>query len=66
MTAANLNIVNCSLNNLTTLPKLEETRSQLTDGGFSQIRITRFMPGSEFYGVIAYARESFQQNSIPA
>ena len=54
ITAANLNIVNCSLNGLTALPNLKETRSQLSHCGFSQIRVTRFMPGSEFRGLTAY------------
>lgn len=52
---ANLNIVNCSLENLTALPKLKETQSQLADCGFNRIQVSRFMPGSEFYGIIAYA-----------
>jgi SAM-dependent methyltransferase len=55
VTAANLNIVNGSLNGLTTLPKLKETQSQLTGCGFNQIRVTRFMPRNEFYGLTAYA-----------
>ena len=53
--AANLNIVNCSLNNLTALPNLEAIKSQLTDCGFTRIEVTRFMPRNEFYGITAYA-----------
>jgi SAM-dependent methyltransferase len=52
--AANLNIVNCSLKNLTALPSLSQIKSLLTDCGFNRIRSTRFMPGSEFYGMLAY------------
>ena len=52
--AANLNIVNCSLKRLTGLPDLEGIRTQLARCGFHRIRVTRFMPGSEFYGITAY------------
>jgi 4-hydroxy-2,2'-bipyrrole-5-carbaldehyde O-methyltransferase len=53
--AANLNIVNSSFNNLTALPNLDAVRSQLTDSGFTRIKVTRFMPRNEFYGIVAYA-----------
>jgi 4-hydroxy-2,2'-bipyrrole-5-carbaldehyde O-methyltransferase len=53
--ASNLNIVNCSLNNLTRLPNIEDIKSQLMDCGFTRIKVTRFMPRCEFYGVTAYA-----------
>ena len=51
--AANLNIVNCSLKRLTGLPDLEVIKTQLSGCGFHRIRITRFMPRSEFYGITA-------------
>lgn len=51
--AANLNIVNCSLNDLTALPNLQAVEKQLTACGFNRIQIVRFMPRSEFYGVTA-------------
>jgi predicted O-methyltransferase YrrM len=51
--AANLNIVNCSLADLTTLPDLETINNQLRDCGFKRLHTTRFMPRSEFYGVTA-------------
>jgi cyclopropane fatty-acyl-phospholipid synthase-like methyltransferase len=53
--AANLNIVNCSLNGLTGLPSLEDTKSQLTSCGFSRVRSLRIMPRSEFYAITANA-----------
>ena len=53
--AANLNIVNCSLNNLTDLPNLEDIKSQLSLCHFDRIEVTRFMPGSQFYGITAQA-----------
>ena len=52
--AANLNIVNCSLDKLTALPNLQAIKKQLAACGFSRIQTTRFMPRSEFYGVTAY------------
>jgi len=53
--AANLNIVNCSLNGITALPDLKTIKKQLAACGFSRIQTTRFMPRSEFHGVTAYA-----------
>ncbi|MFH1139838.1 MAG: class I SAM-dependent methyltransferase [Pseudomonadota bacterium] len=53
--AANLNIVNCSLNNLVALPNLEDLKSQLSLGRFDRIKVTRFIPGREFYGITAQA-----------
>lgn len=52
--AANLNIVNCSLKKLTALPDLEAVKTQLVTCGFKHVEITRFMPGSEFYGITAH------------
>jgi 4-hydroxy-2,2'-bipyrrole-5-carbaldehyde O-methyltransferase len=51
--AANLNIVNCSLNQLTALPELAEIKSLLAACGFDRIQIARFMPRNEFYGITA-------------
>jgi 4-hydroxy-2,2'-bipyrrole-5-carbaldehyde O-methyltransferase len=53
--AANLNIVNCSLKQLTTLPALEDIETQLAGCHFDRIKATRFMPRSEFYGISAIA-----------
>ena len=52
--AANLNIVNCSLNGLTPLPSLATVRKQLSDCGFTRITASKVMPGNEFYGIAAY------------
>jgi SAM-dependent methyltransferase len=53
--AANLNIVNCSLKQLTALPGLEDIKTQLSGCNFDHIKTTRFMPKSEFYGITASA-----------
>ena len=53
--AANLNIVNCSLNKLNELPDLEVIKNQLALCRFDRIKVTRFMPRSEFYGITAWA-----------
>lgn len=52
--AANLNLANCSFNKLNALPKLEDIKTQLAACGFNRLKITRFMPKSEFYGITAY------------
>lgn len=52
--AAHLNIVNSSLENLCALPSLETIKTQLAESGFTRIKVTRFLPRSEFYGVTAY------------
>ena len=52
--AANLNVVNSSLKGLTPLPVLDETKSLLEQCGLSGIKIHQFMPGSTFYGIVAY------------
>lgn len=52
--AANLNVVNNSLQGLTPLPSLNEIRSMLKQCGLSKIKMHRFMPGSTFLGLAAY------------
>lgn len=50
---SNLNLVNSSLKGLTPLPDLELTSKQLRESGFNNIKTSRLMPGSEFYGITA-------------
>jgi len=52
--AANLNMVNCSMKGLTPLPVLDDITSLLKQCGYGRISIHRFMPGSTFYGIVAY------------
>ncbi|MDM8536305.1 class I SAM-dependent methyltransferase [Desulfobacterales bacterium HSG17] len=52
--AANLNLVNASLSQLTVLPDLAVLEQQLADCGFKRVRTTRFIPKSEFYGIAAH------------
>ena len=49
--AANLNMVNCSLNGLHPLPGLGEITSLLQKCGFGAIEVHRFLPGSTFCGI---------------
>ena len=56
LSAANLNMVNCSLNGLTPLPSLDSYKTLLTDCGFSDIRIQALIPGAAFHGVTARVR----------
>lgn len=51
--AANLNMVNCSLKGLTPLPALDELTAQLKESGFGDVKISRLIPGSTFYGISA-------------
>ena len=53
--AANLNMVNSSLEGLAPLPDLNEITAQLQVSGFNELRAKRLMPGSTFYGVRARA-----------
>jgi hypothetical protein len=53
LAAANLNMVNCSLNGLTPLPDPDNLLNLLRDAGFSQIRVQRLIPGSAFCGISA-------------
>jgi len=51
--AANLNLVNASLEGVTPLPNPSVLRNQLLDSGFSDVRVTGLMPGSSFIGMHA-------------
>ena len=53
LAAANLNVVNCSLNGLYPLSGVDEMRSLLKQCGFGIIRVHRFLPGSTFCGMAA-------------
>jgi len=53
LAAANLNMVNCSLNGLTPLPDLDDLLNLLKEAGFSHIRVQRLNPGSAFCGISA-------------
>lgn len=53
VTAANLNMVNCSLKGLAPLPDLDDIKSLLRQCGFRRIEVHRFIPGGTFFGIIA-------------
>ena len=53
--AANLNLVNCSLKGLHPLPDVEQIREELTECGFREIRMHNFLPASTFQGMTAQA-----------
>lgn len=55
LAAANLNIVNVSLAQLNPLPGLDTVCDLLKNCGLKKIDVTRFMPKSEFYGIVAVA-----------
>jgi 2-polyprenyl-3-methyl-5-hydroxy-6-metoxy-1,4-benzoquinol methylase len=53
ISAANLNMVNCSLKGLTRLPGRDEIIALLRRCAFHRIDTHRFIPGSTFYGFVA-------------
>lgn len=52
--SANLNMVNSSLKGLAPLPELDDIESVLKQSGFGKIKVHRFIPGSTFYGIVAF------------
>ncbi len=54
ISAANLNVVNSSLKGLTPLPDLDEIKLLLEQCGLSEIQVHQFIPGSKFFGIVAY------------
>lgn len=56
--AANLNMVNCSFEGLTPLPALDELTEQLKQSGFRDVKISRLIPGSTFFGITAGIAET--------
>ena len=58
LAAANLNLVNCSLEGLTGLPDVKDLGRLLEKSGFENVRTHRLMPPSSFYGLTASVPES--------
>ena len=53
LAAANLNIVTSSLMDCTPLPDIDELRLHLSEAGFQRIQVTKLIPKSAFFGVLA-------------
>ena len=53
LAAANLNIVTSSLEDCTPLPDLDELKLHLSEAGFQRIYVTKLVPKSAFFGVVA-------------
>ncbi len=51
--AANLNLVNASMQGVTPLPDSATLQEQLKESGFSTVRVSDLMPGSSFVGMQA-------------
>lgn len=51
--AANLNVATSSTSGCTPLPNLDEIVTQLKSNGFNNIKTTKLLPRSAFYGIIA-------------
>ena len=58
ISSSHLNLVVSSLKGCTPLPTLDEVTSLLGDSGFEQIKVTRLIPGTAFYGIVATAKAS--------
>jgi 2-polyprenyl-3-methyl-5-hydroxy-6-metoxy-1,4-benzoquinol methylase len=51
--AANLNMVNSSLEGLAPLPDIDELTTELEGTGLKRIKTQKLIPGSTFYGIVA-------------
>jgi SAM-dependent methyltransferase len=56
ISSSHLNLVVSSLKGCTPLPTLDKVTSLLRDGGFDQIKVSRLIPGTALYGVLATAK----------
>jgi len=54
--SSHLNLVTSSILGCTPLPVLGEITSLLRDSGFEQIKVTRLIPGTALYGIVATAK----------
>jgi SAM-dependent methyltransferase len=64
--SSHLNLVNTSIAGCTPLPFLGEVTSLLRDSGFEQIKVTRLIPGTASYGILATAKPSPSSAAGPA
>jgi hypothetical protein len=58
---ANLNPFNSTSKGITVLPTLEGTIAQLKEGGFKNIKSTKFIPGSELYGIVVGSQSLYHE-----
>lgn len=58
ISSSHLNLVTSLTPGCTPLPTLGEVTSLLKDGGFEQIKVTRLIPGTALYGILATAGPS--------
>jgi len=58
ISSSHLNLVTSSIAGCTPLPVLGEVTSLLKDSGFDQIKVTRLIPGTALYGILATAKPS--------
>jgi SAM-dependent methyltransferase len=56
--SSHLNLVTSSIEGCTPLPLLGEVTSLLRDSGFEQIKVTRLIPGTALYGIMATTEAS--------
>jgi SAM-dependent methyltransferase len=63
--SSHLNLVTSSTAGCTPLPVLGEITSLLRDSGFEHIKITRLIPGTALYGIVAPTKESPSSTAGP-
>jgi len=56
MSSSHLNLVVSSIEGCTPLPALGEITSLLKNSGFEQIKVTKLVPGTALYGIVAAAK----------
>ena len=66
MLSSHFNLVTSSIAGCTPLPTLDEVTSLLRDSGFELIKVTRLIPGTAMYGIVATAKASPSGAAGPA
>lgn len=58
ISSSHFNLVTSSIEGCTPLPALHEVTALLRERGFEQIKVTRLIPGTALYGILATAKPS--------
>ena len=66
LSSSHLNLVTSSILGCTPLPLLGEITSLLRDSGFEHIKVTKLIPGTGLYGIMATNRASQSSTTGPA
>lgn len=66
ISSSHLNLVTSLTEGCTPLPALDEVTSLLRDSGFEQVKVTRLIPGTALYGIVATAKAPPRSTAGPA